>query len=596
MGAEDVNKDEAAWAADTKLDSGAASAPARLALRRRFGDLASVGVFSCVLNLLTLTGSLYMLQVYDRVLVSRSVETLVVLSLIALMAFSLQGALDVLRSRILARIGARIDEEISPLAFRAARELPLQGASAAEALQPVRDADQLRSFIGGNGPSALFDIPFIPIFVAGCFLLHPWLGWVAVGGAAIIVGLTTLTEFVVRGRAGEANSIGMRRQVFVDATRRHAEAIDVMGMGTPMAERWRLLTDSARNAALAASDTQGSLGGVARIFRLVLQSAILGLGAYLAIRQEISGGAMIAASIMASRALAPIETAIANWRGFVASRDAYQRLNTSLAIAAEPATVALPPPTSSLRLDAATVSAPGREQPILVDASLQLSAGAGLAIIGPSGSGKSSLARALVGLWPVTKGDVRLDGAAIGQWDRQRLGRHIGYLPQDLALPDGTIAETIARFDPTAKSDDVIKAARAAGAHELIVSLPDGYATRIGDGGALLSAGQRQRLGLARALYGDPFLVVLDEPNSNLDAEGDEALTRAIAAVRERGGIAIVVTHRPSALSSVDQVALVMDGAIKLCGPRDEVLRHLAAPAAPERSGTMQVVNGGRTK
>ncbi|WP_423068434.1 type I secretion system permease/ATPase [Devosia sp. CN2-171] len=591
-----MNKDEAAWAVDSKLDTGAAGAPARLALRRRFGDLASVGVFSCALNLLTLTGSLYMLQVYDRVLVSRSVETLVVLSLIALMAFSLQGALDVLRSRILARIGARIDEEISPLAFRAARELPLKGASAAEALQPVRDADQLRSFIGGNGPSALFDIPFIPIFVAGCFLLHPWLGWVAVGGAAIIIGLTTLTEFVVRGRAGEANSIGMRRQVFVDATRRHAEAIDVMGMGTPMAERWRLLTDSARNAALAASDTQGSLGGVARIFRLVLQSAILGLGAYLAIQQEISGGAMIAASIMASRALAPIETAIANWRGFVASRDAYRRLNTSLAIAAEPATVALPPPTSSLRLEAATVSAPGREQPILVDASLQLFAGAGLAIIGPSGSGKSSLARALVGLWPLTKGDVRLDGAAIGQWDRQRLGRHIGYLPQDLALPDGTIAETIARFDPAAKSDDVIKAARAAGAHELIVSLPDGYATRIGDGGTLLSAGQRQRLGLARALYGDPFLVVLDEPNSNLDAEGDEALTRAIAAVRERGGIAIVVTHRPSALSSVDQVALVMDGAIKLCGPRDEVLRQLAAPATPERNGTMQVVSGGRTK
>ncbi len=590
-----MNKDEAAWIADLRHE-GTVAAPARRALRQRLGDLASVGVFSSAVNILTLTGSLYMLQVYDRVLVSRSVETLVVLSLIALLAFALQGALDVLRSRMLARIGARIDEQLSPLAFAAATTLPLKGASAAEALQPVRDADQLRSFLGGNGPSALFDIPFIPVFVAGCFLLHPWLGWFAVGGAALIVGLTAITEITVRGRAGEANAIGMRRQVFVDAARRHAEAIDAMGMAAPMAERWRRLTDAARDTALSASDRQADLGGIARILRIVLQSAVLGLGAYLAIRQEISGGAMIAASIMASRALAPIETAIANWRGFVGARDAYRRLNSSLAMPGARPAIDLPVPSAFLKLDAATIVAPGRAEPILTDAALQLMAGAGLAIIGPSGSGKSSLARALVGLWPLAKGEVRLDGAAIGHWDRQQLGRHIGYLPQDLALPDGTIAETIARFDPGAKSEDVIRAARVAGAHELIVSLPEGYATRIGDGGAMLSAGQRQRLGLARALYGDPFLVVLDEPNSNLDAEGDEALTRAIAAVRERRGIAIVVTHRPSTLTSVDQIALVMDGTIKLAGPRDEVLRKLSGPTATDVRGPIQVVSGGRAK
>jgi ATP-binding cassette subfamily C protein PrsD len=344
---------------------------------------------------------------------------------------------------------------------------------------------------------------------------------------------------------------------------------------------------------LAASDRQADLGGVARIFRMILQSAILGVGAYLAIRQEISAGAMIAASIMASRALAPIETAIANWRGFAAARQAYRRLNVSLATPDSRPAVELPSASQSLLLENATIVAPGRQEPVLTGCSLQLYAGTGLAIIGPSGAGKSSLARALVGLWPLGKGEVRLDGAALGQWG-EALGRNVGYLPQDFALPEGTIAETIARFANTARSADIIRAAQAAGAHELIVSLPQGYDTPIGDGGAFLSGGQRQRIGLARALYGDPFLVVLDEPNSNLDAEGEEALSKAVAGVRKRGGIAIVVTHRPSTMVSVDQVALVMDGTIKLSGPRDEVLRQLAQPTAP--AAPIHVVAGGRNK
>jgi ATP-binding cassette subfamily C protein len=566
------------------------------AVRRRARDLAWVGVFSTAVNLLTLTGSIYMLQVYDRVLVSRSVETLLVLSALALFALALQGALDVLRARMLSRIGAQIDADLSPAVFRAATLLPLAGASAGEALLPARDADQLKSFLGGSGPGAFFDVPFIPVFVAGCFLLHPWLGWTAVGGAAVIIGLTALADLAVRKRARDASAIGMKRQVYVDAARRHAEAIGAMGMGAAMLARWRTLSDAARNAALGANDVQADLGGIARIFRIVLQSGILGLGAYLAIRQEISGGAMIAASILASRALAPIEVAITNWRGFVAARQAYARLKSSLVPPAPVAAVALPAPVRSLQVDAVTVAAPGRAEPILRGASLELVAGSGLAIVGPSGAGKSSLARAIVGIWPVQRGEIRLDGASLSQWDRESLGPHIGYLPQDLALPDGTIAETIARFSLNGSSDAVIKAAKAAGAHNLIVSLPEGYATRIGDGGAFLSAGQRQRLGLARALYGDPFLVVLDEPNSNLDAEGDEALMRAIGAVRARGGIAIVVTHRPSTLTSVDQVALVMDGTIKRYGPREEFLRELTQPAVAGQSGPTHVVTGGRSQ
>ncbi len=578
-------------ATDPSVDRGTKLAD--WALKRRFRDLATVGAFSSAVNLLTLTGSVYMLEVYDRVLVSRSLETLLVLSAMALLAFGLQGALDVLRSRMLARIGAQMDADLAPSVYRSATLLPLSGKGAAEALAPSRDADQLRSFLSGSGPSALFDIPFMPIFVIGAFLLHPVLGWVAVGGGAMIIALTIATDFSVRGQTERANALSLRRQITLDAARRHAEAISAMGMGPALTSRWESLTQVARDAALKASDVMADLGGTARVFRIVLQSGVLGLGAYLAIRQEISGGAMIASSILISRSLAPIESAIANWRGFVAARDAFHRLNRSLVADAEAQPVSLPAPHLSLRAEDLTVSAPGRDVPVLTRASLSLTAGSAVAVIGPSGSGKSSLARVLVGLWQPSQGEVRLDGATLGQWGRAALGPHIGFLPQDLALPDGTVAETIARFDPNGNSEAVIKAARAAGAHDLILSLPEGYATRIGDGGTFLSAGQRQRIGIARALYGDPFLVVLDEPNSNLDADGDAALGAAIAGVRQRGGIAIVVTHRPSALSSVDLVALVMEGTIKLFGPRDEIMRQLAAPA-PQPQTNVQVVKGGR--
>jgi ATP-binding cassette subfamily C protein len=555
------------------------ASPARAALRRRIPDLLGVGAFSAVVNILTLTGSLYMLQVYDRVLVSRSVETLVLLSLIALLAFGLQGVLDSFRVRMLSRIGAQFDEDLSHLAFRATTLLPLQGASPGDSLQPIRDTDRVRAFLGSAGPTAMFDMPFMPIFVAACFLLHPWLGWLAVGGAAVIVLLTLVTDYRTRGPAQVANSSGMRLQVFSESARRHCEAVDAMGMRSALGQQWNGLSQDLRDTSLKASDVQSGLGAFAKIFRVILQSAILGLGAYLAVRQEISGGAMIAASIMVSRALAPIETAIANWKGFVGAREAYARLKTSLAIATAREPMALPPPAATLTVEGLTLAAPGQHDPILLNASLQLKAGDGLGIIGPSGAGKSSLARAIVGVWRPAKGGVRLDGAMIDQWDRDTLGKHIGYLPQDLSLLDGTVAETISRFDREPDPEKIIRAAKSAGAHELILALPDGYSTRIGDGGAILSGGQRQRLGLARALYGDPFLVVLDEPNSNLDTNGDAALNLAIGGVRERGGIVIVVTHRPAGLASVGLVAFVADKGIRLFGPRDEVLATLAKSA-----------------
>ncbi|MDB5563186.1 MAG: type secretion protein [Hyphomicrobiales bacterium] len=552
---------------------------ARSALRRRLPDLWTVGVFSAAVNLLTLTGSFYMLQIYDRVLVSRSIETLVLLSIIALVAFALQGMLDSFRVRMLSRIGAQFDEELSPAAFRAATLLPLQGAKPGEATQAIRDTDQVRAFLGSAGPTALFDMPFMPIFVAGCFLLHPWLGWFAIGGGGVIVLLTFVTDYRTRGPVRDANITGNKRQVFSDAARRHSEAVDAMGMHGALGQRWEALSRDFRDGSLKASDIQSGMGAFAKIFRVILQSGILGLGAYLAVNQEISGGAMIAASIMTSRALAPIETAIANWKGFVGAREAYARLKTSLAVPAGTKQLTLPAPVAKLTVEGLTVAAPGQVDPILINANFELKAGDGLGIIGPSGSGKSSLARALVGVWRPAKGAVRLDGAMLEHWDRDSLGKHIGYLPQDLALVDGTVAETISRFQPEDNAERIIHAARAAGAHELILSLPEGYSTRIGDGGAVLSGGQRQRLGLARALYGDPFLVVLDEPNSNLDADGDAALTAAISAVRARGGIVVVVTHRPAGLASVDLVAFVADRGIRLFGPKDEVMATLTKPA-----------------
>jgi ATP-binding cassette, subfamily C, bacterial PrsD len=546
------------------------------ALKVCFPSFTGVALFSAVVNILALTGSLYMLQVYDRVLSSRSVPTLIGLSLITLAAYALSGGLDMLRGKMLARIGARFDEQLSTRVFDLVSTMPLKGAKQAESMQPIRDLDTIRGFLSSLGPTALFDMPFMPIFLLGCFLIHPWLGVMSVVGGVVIVILTIYTDAKSKGPSYEMTKSSAERHVMAESSRRNAEAIRALGMRDFLARRYGEVHVRHVNDGLRASESTSGISAFAKVFRMVLQSAILGLGAYFVIHGEMSGGLMIAASIMMSRALAPIEIAVAHWKGFTASRQAYRRLQHIMSIVpAQDQRMPLPAPKARLTVQEVYAGAPGAQLPIVQAASLQLQAGQGLGLIGPSASGKSTLARTLVGVWSTMRGEIRLDGAALDQWEPDALGRHIGYLPQDVELFEGTIAENISRFQPDAKPEDVISAAKTAGAHELILNFPDGYDTRIGKGGASLSGGQRQRVALARALYGNPFLVVLDEPNASLDGAGDEALNQAILSVRQRGGIVIVITHRPAALGQVDQVAIMEDGRIKAMGPRDEVLQSV---------------------
>jgi ATP-binding cassette subfamily C protein PrsD len=448
-----------------------------------------------------------MLQVYDRVLTSGSVATLVGLSLLLLLAYSLQGILDGIRVRMLTRIGARFDEQVSPAAFAATQRLSLLGLSAVQAQQPIRDLDQIRAFLSSLGPTALFDMPWMPLFIAGCFVLHPWLGWLAIGGALVIVSITLLTEAFSRTANRKQLESGLARQSLADSSVRNAEALTAMGMTASFQQQWTTANGRLVRDCLEGSDATSGLGTFAKVFRMVLQSAVLGLGAFLAIRGEVSGGAMIAASIMTSRALAPLEIAVAHWKSFIASRQGLARLREVLETPslADRQRTQLPTPQHSLTAMGLIVSAPGRALPILQGVSVDLRAGQGLAVIGPSASGKSTLARALVGVWRPLKGDVRLDGATYDQWARDHLGKHIGYLPQDIELFDGTVADNIARFDREAQHDAIVAAARAAGAHDLILKLDEGYDTRIGEAGSILSGGQRQRIALARACMASPF-------------------------------------------------------------------------------------------
>ncbi|AOO81290.1 type I secretion system permease/ATPase [Bosea vaviloviae] len=549
------------------------------ALRICMASFGSVALFSGFINILYLTGSMYMLQVYDRVLTSRSTATLVYLSLIAILAFSLQGVLDGVRSRMLARIGARFNELLAPRVYQVVAELPLRGVSGSEVMTPVRDLDQIRAFLSGMGPIALFDMPFLPIFLVVTFLLHPWLGYMTVFGALVIVALTLLVELRSRQPTRALAEVGAHRQNLVESTRRNAEIIAALGMRRAFLGRYTAISNRHVAETLRASDVTNGIGAFAKIFRQILQSASLGLGAYLAIRGEISAGSIIAASILTSRALSPIENAVANWRGFVSARQGLRRLEGSLSfVAPAQARLSLPVPSLDLQVSDLYVAPPGQSKPVLNAVSLLLKAGDGLGILGTTGSGKSTLARAIVGVWPPLKGSVRIDGAALDQWGDQ-LGQHVGYLPQDVELFDGTVAENIARFSAGATPEAIVTAAKAAAAHALILGLPKGYDTRIGEAGVALSGGQRQRIALARALYGNPFLVVLDEPNANLDSEGDEALNSAIHAARTRGSIVIIITHRPSGLGAVNLVSILKDGRMTAIFNRDEVMPSILQPA-----------------
>ena len=538
-----------------------------------------IGAMSGVVNILALTGSFFMLQVYDRVVPGRSVPTLLGLILLAGLLFAFQGLLDFIRSRLLMRIGLAVDTRISRPIYTMLIRGPLRARSTGDGLQPLRDLDQLRSYLSGAGPTALFDLPWMPLYLVICFLFHVWIGVAALAGAILLFGLTLLVEWRTREPARAASLHSISRNALAEAGRRNAEALQAMGFASRITERWSAVNDDYLAAHAKASDVAGSIGTLSKTVRIALQSAILAIGAYLVILGEASGGVMIASSIMMSRALAPIELAIAHWKSFVSARQSWSRLASLLAGASEEAaSVALPVPRSRLSVEGISVAPPGERRLVVQDASLSLTSGMGLGVIGASASGKSSLVRALAGLWLPLKGAVRLDGATLDQWQPEELGRHVGYLPQDVQLFDGTIAENIARFEPEAPTEKILKAAQAAGVHDLVVHLPEGYDTRIGEAGALLSAGQRQRIALARALYGDPFLVLLDEPNSNLDGEGELALAQAIQTIRDRGGIVIVVAHRPSALANLDHVLVMAHGRVQAFGRKDEVLSRMTRP------------------
>lgn len=552
-------------------------------LKREF---KGIGVFlfwiSGIINVLALTGSFYMLQIYDRALTSGSVPTLVALSVLAVGLYLFQGGFDIIRSQLLVRIGAKIDRILSPIAHRVSVDMPRFGFSTAEALERGRDVDTLRTFMGSQGPMALFDLPWVPLYILFVYFLHPVLGAVTLGGAVVLTLLTVWTEFKSRKLANAAHQANIARNAIADSNARNSDIIKAMGISDRAVSRYTKANSEHLVLQTKVTDVTGTFSAISRVLRMLLQSGLLGLGAYLTIQGQMSAGAIIAVSVAASRALAPIDMAIGNWKGMVTARQAYKRLReTMVALADLPEPIDLPAPSKSIRVEKITVAAPASGQILLSEVALEVKAGQGVAIIGPSGGGKTTLVRAITGIWPVLRGSVRLDNADLPQWKEDVLGQYVGYLPQEVALMDGTIVENISRFAPKRDGKGVVAAAMAAGIHEMIVRLPDGYDTQLGPQGTALSAGQRQRIGLARALYGNPFVVVLDEPNAFLDTEGELALNKAIAGIKERGGIVIVVAHRPSVLEQVELVAVVQAGKLTAFGPKAQVL---GLQAAPERN------------
>ncbi|WP_312891277.1 type I secretion system permease/ATPase [Mesorhizobium silamurunense] len=550
----------------------------------------AVGLFSGVLNVLMLTGSLYMLEVYDRVLPSRSLPTLVGISILLLILYCGQGILDFVRGRVLVRIGGALDEALGQRVYTSMLRLPLKTGREGDGLQPMRDLDGVRAFLSGMGPTALFDLPWLPLYLVIIFMFHWLLGVTALVGAIVLVTLTIMAERLTRKPVSSGTLSGIRRNGLITAASRNAEVVAAMGMAGWLAARWGDANLEYIAEQRKVSDVAGGFGAISKVLRMLLQSSMLGIGAWLVIEQQATAGIIITASILSGRALAPVDLAIANWKGFITARLGWQRLTKVLAaLPAEAEPMLLPAPSANMSMQNVSIAAPGTQRLLVHDASFAMEAGHAVGIIGPSGSGKSTLVRALVGAWLPVAGRIRLDGADLDQWSQQEHGRHIGYLPQDVELFAGTVAENIARFEPDADAGAIIAAAKAAGAHELIVGFREGYETEIGEHGEALSAGQRQRIALARALYRDPFLVVLDEPNSNLDMDGEQALIRAMIAVRERGGVVVIVAHRPNVLTAVDFVLAMNQGRIHAFGPKDEVFAKMFPTLRPVPAANPQL-------
>ncbi|MFK3773484.1 type I secretion system permease/ATPase [Pseudomonas sp. NPDC089406] len=541
----------------------------------------SVGFFSFFVNLLMLVPSFYMLQVYDRAVGSASESTLLMLTLIMLLLMGTLGALEWVRSRIMVRISTRLETLLGKRLFDASFRQALDSGGMNASAQPLSDLSSLRQFLTGNGLFAFFDTPWIPIYLAVMFMFHPWYGWMGVISALLLGLLAWCNERLTKAPLYNANREHMAATAFTNKSLRNAEVVESMGMLGDLRQRWSARVHKVLSLQSVASDRAGAIASVSRTFRQIVQSLVLGLGAYLTIKHEISSGLMIAGSILLGRALAPIDQLIGVWKGFVGARGQYARLHELLEkIAAEPERMSLPAPQGAISVENLSVAAPGSRTPLVRNLSFKVAPGETVGIIGASGAGKSTLARALLGIWPGLAGTVRLDGADITQWRREELGPHLGYLPQDIELFEGTISENIARFaqvDATA----VVDAARMAGVHEMILQLPQGYDTVIGANGGGLSGGQRQRVGLARALYRAPRLVVLDEPNSNLDETGERLLAEALLKLKQSGATVFVITHRSGVLAAVDRLLVLNQGELSLYGPRDKVLAHLQNAATP---------------
>lgn len=547
----------------------------------------NIGVFSAVINVLMLMPAIYMLQLYDSVLSSRNEMTLLMLTLIMLGAYAFLGALEYVRSFILIRVGAQLDMKLNKRVYTAAFEECLKKGDS-NAGQALKDLTNLRQFLTGNALFAFFDAPWFPIYLTVIFLFHPALGIFALFGTAVIITLAYINEKISHQPLSEANSMAVASTNVASNNLRNAEVIEAMGMLPNIQSRWYKLHSRFLNLQAEASEKAGMVTAISKSFNIALQSLILGLGALLVLENSITPGMMIAGSILFGRAVAPVQLLISVWKQIGSTRSAYERLVKLLELnPAREAGMALPKPQGAIAIEAVTAIPPGAKVPAIKGLNFSLAAGEVLGIIGPSGSGKSTLARLLVGVWPAAAGKVRLDGADVYLWNKDELGPHIGYLPQDIELFAGTVSENIARFGEI-DADKVILAARRAGVHDMILKMPEGYDTLLGDGGAGLSGGQKQRIGLARAMYDDPSLIVLDEPNSNLDDVGEQALLAAIIDLRKRGKTIVLITHRTSILGATTKLLLLQEGTAKLFGPTNQVVEALKQQQAQQQAQVAQ--------
>ncbi|ALM54806.1 type I secretion system permease/ATPase [Halomonas huangheensis] len=567
------------------------------ALKACAGSFLSVGFFSMFVNLLMLVPPMYMLQVYDRVLTTNSFATLLMLTLVVVFLFAVLGTLELVRSRILVRVGNRLDKTINARLYSAMfrRSVLSQGHQSA---QPLSDLTNLRQFLTGNGLFAFFDVPWVPVYLGVLFLFNVWLGVFATVAGIILLALAIANEKATKGLLAEANSEHIKAQELANANLRNAEVLHAMGMLSNIRGRWAEKHHAFLARQSRASDRSNTLTNTSRVLRMLFQSMILGLGAWLVLENQMTPGMMIAGSIIMGRALAPIDQMIGSWKGFVSTRGAYERLNELLTqIPDEQRRMSLPTPEGKLAMETVAAAPPGMRMATIRGINFEVPRGKHVGIFGPSAAGKSTLARVLLGIWPAQVGSVRLDGADIQQFNRDELGPHIGYLPQDIELFDGTVSENIARFGDV-DAHKVVEAARKAGVHEMILELPNGYDTYISSTSGVLSGGQRQRVGLARALYGAPVLVVLDEPNSNLDDAGEKALSNAITQLRNEQTTLFVISHRPSVLKQMDLLMVMKEGQVGMFGPREQVLaqyaRNVAAHQVAQNTGSRLAAVQGR--